>query len=163
MRRAYCAFGTDTSDCSGAASGGNAWSPSAASSGSSSCVWANDGECDEPTYCAFGTDGADCLWELGVAPQSRQRSIESQLAPSASAQTYSSRVRVRHDLHCSSHRRYIRLDWSGTRRCIHPRWVENLDPHRIWRNLDYLGKHLVDVSAAVIYIFLSQADRRRLW
>ena len=57
----YCAFGTDTTDCS-SSSGGSSSSAatSNASGGSSSCVWANDGECDEPTYCAFGTDGSDC-------------------------------------------------------------------------------------------------------
>jgi hypothetical protein len=29
--------------------------------GNDLCMYANDGECDEPEYCAFGTDGMDCM------------------------------------------------------------------------------------------------------
>ena len=49
----YCAYGTDTTDCSGGSSSGYG-------SGNDSCQYAFDGACDEPTYCAYGTDTTDC-------------------------------------------------------------------------------------------------------
>ncbi len=49
----YCAYGTDTTDCSGSSSSGYG-------SGNDSCQYAFDGACDEPTYCAYGTDTTDC-------------------------------------------------------------------------------------------------------
>ena len=50
---AYCAYGTDTTDCSGSSSVGHG-------GGSDSCEYAFDGACDEPAYCAYGTDSTDC-------------------------------------------------------------------------------------------------------
>ena len=49
----YCAYGTDTTDCSDSSSFGYG-------SGDNSCLFALDGACDEPTYCDYGTDTTDC-------------------------------------------------------------------------------------------------------
>ena len=68
----YCAWGTDTADCSNPNSNfgsGSGYGSSPAGGGSTGgglmnpCPYTNDGDCDEPNglgYCAWGTDTADC-------------------------------------------------------------------------------------------------------
>lgn len=70
----YCAWGTDTADCSNPNSNFGAGSGSAGGGGTAGisggggglynpCPYLNDGDCDEPNglgYCAWGTDTADC-------------------------------------------------------------------------------------------------------
>ena len=73
----YCAWGTDTADCSnpnsnfgsGGGYSGSGGSTAGTGGGSASsglynpCPYTNDGDCDEPNglgYCAWGTDTADC-------------------------------------------------------------------------------------------------------
>ena len=76
----YCAWGTDTADCSNPNSnfgGGSGYSGGGGNTGGSGytggwsatgglmnpCPYVNDGDCDEPEglgYCAEGTDVADC-------------------------------------------------------------------------------------------------------
>lgn len=67
----YCAWGTDTADCSnpnsnfGAGSGYIGGGSAGGGGGGlyNPCPYTNDGDCDEPNglgYCAWGTDTADC-------------------------------------------------------------------------------------------------------
>lgn len=70
----YCAWGTDTADCSnpnsnfgggsGYAGGGGGYSGGGGAGNlMNPCPYTNDGDCDEPNglgYCAWGTDTADC-------------------------------------------------------------------------------------------------------